>query len=313
MKTKTIKALSLLGAGAVALSTIAISTIWADDSEITEYGLKVNALEIEKKAQTADGEVMIPLRAVFENLGYTVEWNQDEKSVSLEKGDTKIVLAIDKESYTFDESELDFDVAPYLFEDTTYASVDIITDAVGGRISIDGEIMSIIVLKNVTVNLIEDGSLTVTDTEIGEVVLHVWEETQIVRDNLPAALGDIKEGDVINVLYSPAMTMSLPPQTTALIIELEPSASDDGVELQTVELTGTIESADEDDSVLLNSDGTTYRLIISDETNIHHAKNKMRYTAADLEEGMTVSAIVSSAMTRSIPAQCAAYEIVISE
>lgn len=55
----------------------------------------------------------------------------------------------------------------------------------------------------------------------GEMVLHISDETTKVLDavgGLPISLEDIKEGEVIYAYIGQAMTMSLPPQTTAEMI-----------------------------------------------------------------------------------------------
>ncbi|MEG2546610.1 MAG: hypothetical protein RSA51_08630, partial [Niameybacter sp.] len=52
-------------------------------------------------------------------------------------------------------------------------------------------------------------------------------------------------------------------------------------------------------------------LNVSEETSIHHEKNKMLYTVKDLEKGMKITVKHAPVMALSFPGQTAAYEIVI--
>lgn len=75
-----------------------------------------------------------------------------------------------------------------------------------------------------TVTKQEDGSLLLTssasETAGEEIVVHVQEGTPYVDSVTGESmdLDEIKDGDLLHIWVNPAMTMSLPPQTTALVI-----------------------------------------------------------------------------------------------
>lgn len=70
----------------------------------------------------------------------------------------------------------------------------------------------------------QDGSLLITSTEQDavnpEVVVRLPEGTPCVdaATGLPLDLAKVKDGDILYVWAGPAMTLSLPPQTTALVV-----------------------------------------------------------------------------------------------
>lgn len=68
----------------------------------------------------------------------------------------------------------------------------------------------------------KDGTdrIVLTTSDRGEIVLHVSDETKILDavDGLPIAMDDLTDGEVIYAYTSPVMTMSLPPQTHAILI-----------------------------------------------------------------------------------------------
>lgn len=74
-----------------------------------------------------------------------------------------------------------------------------------------------------TVTKLEGGGIQVkNDSTVGinDIVLHISEDTLVLgaTDGMPVALEDIKDGDMIYAYASPAMTRSLPPQSSALMI-----------------------------------------------------------------------------------------------
>ena len=65
----------------------------------------------------------LPLRAVTEELGYTVAWDGDKKEVTLTKGDSAVVMTIGKKSYRLGGKAAAMDVAPYLEKNHTFIPV----------------------------------------------------------------------------------------------------------------------------------------------------------------------------------------------
>lgn len=62
----------------------------------------------------------LPLRAVTEELGYAVKWNQGKKEVTLTKDKEAVVMTIGKKSYRQNGKDMAMDVAPYLEKDRTF-------------------------------------------------------------------------------------------------------------------------------------------------------------------------------------------------
>lgn len=62
----------------------------------------------------------LPLRAVTEELGYTVKWDQVKKEVTLTKDKKAVVMTIGKKSYRQNGKDMAMDVAPYLEKDRTF-------------------------------------------------------------------------------------------------------------------------------------------------------------------------------------------------
>ena len=80
-----------------------------------------------------NGRTYVPLRAISEAVGATVDWKQATNLITIDRGDTHIVMTPYKLAYTLNGQEKMMDVAPYI--STAYAStmvpVRFIADAFG--------------------------------------------------------------------------------------------------------------------------------------------------------------------------------------
>lgn len=73
----------------------------------------------------------LPLRAVTEELGYTVAWDGDKKEVTLTKGDASVVMTIGKKSYRLGDKTASMDVAPFIDKDRTFIPARYLGEATG--------------------------------------------------------------------------------------------------------------------------------------------------------------------------------------
>ena len=108
-----------------------------------------------------DGRTLIPLRALFEEMGADVYWSDAEEIVCIAKSETKILLKIGEEIFfkyvcgDFDEilwtaivapeyldevvEVLFFDVSPQLIGSNIYISLRCVCEAMGMNVDWDGE------------------------------------------------------------------------------------------------------------------------------------------------------------------------------
>lgn len=267
-----------------------------------------------------DGVQMLPLRSVAEGLGYTVTWNEEGQSIELVRGAQFITMAIGQDSYAFSRrAPQSLGAAPTLVNgDTTYVPVAFVDEILGGYTyeNEDGTLKvvlpSIVTVKEVT----ESGSLLVDDSYLGDVIVHIGEDTVITAGEQTAAAADIQKDMVLAVEYSDAMTASIPPQTTAVKINIQNTTEDEettGDTEQQAEYTfeGVITEIS-DELVTVGTpfeDDDAVRLVISDDTVITKGNDKRIYKLDDLQVGMKISGTHEEAMTMSIPPQTVALTV----
>ena len=91
------------------LTLSAMGTVFAenDNEEIlltsaapqTAYTLKVNNDSIDAEIYSENNHIMVPLRALAEKLGFTVTWDDTDKSIVLDNNTVKTSIAIGTDSY----------------------------------------------------------------------------------------------------------------------------------------------------------------------------------------------------------------------
>jgi len=270
-----------------------------------------------------DGHKMVPLRYLAESLNYTVTWIDEEQKVVLHRGAQEIGMYIGQDSYYFSKMmPASVGAAPVLVDDsTTYVPVEFVTEVMGAHIYDGGDdMLTVAQAAFVSVNSVntdENGftSISVQDESRGEVIVYISEDTEIVAGGAQGSIDDVKalsEKQNVNVYYNVAMTMSIPPQTTALRIEIgnEFQAEDAVDDVQTVDFSGVITEVGED-YVVIDDNGTERRLNIDDEVQIKGTVDKRIYKIDDLTVGSKISGVRGAAETRSIPPQSSAVSIVI--
>ena len=81
--------------------------------------------------------VLLPLRIIAENLGYSIVWQADEKQIELkENNDTAAVLKIGSHSYQKGQEVIGLANAPELVQGKTLVPVEFFTDVLNMKVSV---------------------------------------------------------------------------------------------------------------------------------------------------------------------------------
>lgn len=109
----------------------------------------VNSKElVGAKTQVENGVVLVPLRAVAEELGFKVEWNGSDDSVKIDNGEVNTTLRIGVDSYYKASSTaigltapFSFGAAPMLIDEKTYVPAELfgLLYSDSETVSIDGD------------------------------------------------------------------------------------------------------------------------------------------------------------------------------
>lgn len=81
-----------------------------------------------------NGRILVPLRAIFEVMGATVEWNQDTQTVTAIKDNTTVILQIGSTTPTINNQVKQLDVSAKIINGRTLAPLRFVGEAFGGLV-----------------------------------------------------------------------------------------------------------------------------------------------------------------------------------
>jgi len=260
-----------------------------------------------------DGVKMIPLRAICENLGFEVTWNDEARRIELIKMPSYITLTPDEDGYTFAKTApMQLGKAPVIVEDRTYVPINFIDEILQGSYDEEGGLNIVWGAETagleatVYVKEITEEGLLVEDFYRGEIRLGLGEETVIVdAEGNTLTKEDIDVTKELIVEYSEAMTMSLPPLANAIKITVTKDSAKTVVE---GEITEVIKEDDKVTQLVLGQDAA---LNIGEELFVTDLEGNA--FEGEFTVGMTVRALTNGMATRSLPPQYPTLSIIVTE
>ena len=121
-----------------ALAAAAMSTAcYAQDINVSLNGNIVSFPN--QKPVVVEGRTLIPLRGVFDNMGYGIGWDGETKTVTLTKNSDTITIVIGQASYSLNGQAHAIDVPAQIINGSTMLPLRAIGDAAGAEVFWDGE------------------------------------------------------------------------------------------------------------------------------------------------------------------------------
>ena len=117
----------------------------AEQIKITVDG---KVLPLDVPPTVVNGRTLIPLRAIFESLGATIQWDDKSKTVKGEKGDTKIILTIGKKTATVNEQAKSLDVPGIIKDSRTMVPARFIAESLGAKVDWNGSTQTVMITSN---------------------------------------------------------------------------------------------------------------------------------------------------------------------
>lgn len=297
------------GASCVFADSAAEDITAAQDSIVAEDSVLYNGSSIILQSAEINGQAYVPLRQAMEALGYTVTWNAETQNVVCRRGAVELGLTVGQDLYYFSKTApAPIGAAPVLYNDeVTYVPVQFLTEVAGAAVYY-GEENGITVVEpaSVTVNSVSEDAngnvtLSVQDALRGEVIVRISEDTKVSQG---LDIQSLESGSELLIGYGVAMTMSIPPQTTAIsvaLVQADAQSSTSAVTVKSVE-------DDEFGGFLMVEDENLgeVKVRVGDDTLINGVKST---DLSGISAGQTIEIVYSDAMTMSIPPQTTAVSI----
>jgi hypothetical protein len=106
-------------------------------TEPIQVNINGSPLQMDVPPVIVNGRAMVPLRAIFNALGATVQWNPADQSITATKGSTTINLQIGSTTALYNGAQITLDAAPQIVGGRTLVPVRFIGEALGAQVSWD--------------------------------------------------------------------------------------------------------------------------------------------------------------------------------
>ena len=243
-------------------------------------------------SSTAFAENLLPVRKTLEERGYTISWDNDNKSVIIEKGDFKCIEPVGEKIS--------------LEGNTTYAAEEFFNEIeAASNVQTEPKLSMTATVKDIN---IKEGYILAANEARGDIMFRFDDKTNFhhEKNKMFYTAADIVVGMELEFCHNEAMTMSLPPQTYAYEIIFHDNEAKPF-------MTATVKEIGEGYILAETKDMGEIMFRFDEKTNFHHEKNKMFYTVSDVAVGMELRFYHEEAMTKSLPPQTYASEIVFFE
>lgn len=128
-----------------------------------------NKLSFEQEPVIIDGTTLVPLRAIFEPLGASVQWNQDLQAVTAEKDSIIIILQIGNQTAYKNYEPTSISVAPIIVNGSTMIPARFVAEAFGASVNWNDSTRTIIITENGTYDVV----LHFPSTRYPETAAHI--------------------------------------------------------------------------------------------------------------------------------------------
>lgn len=208
-------------------------TIFADTSVKVTYNDSYLISDVQPYIENS--RTLIPVR-MAEQLGYTVEWHEKTRTVTLEKGSKNILLTIDSTKAKVNDKTVTLDVPAKITESRTFVPVRFVSENFGYNVKWDNDTRTVVItdpvksdsisITRVTTEKTQDKLLIklFSDKPIEDVKVMTLEEPKRYVYDFPSSILTVEKkeipinSDVVkSVRYS---QFSLDPESVRFVVEL---------------------------------------------------------------------------------------------
>ena len=134
MNKITKKILSVFAASAIAVSMLPAAFAANDDIKVIVNGSELQIAENDTKPFVEDGRTLVPMRAIFEALGATVEWDDATKTVTSKSDNGNIEMTVGSDTIKINGADTMVDVPAKIVEGRTVVPVRVISEGLNCKV-----------------------------------------------------------------------------------------------------------------------------------------------------------------------------------
>ena len=162
------KLLSAILALVLVVGVFAPVALYANEIGVTIDGVAVD-FEGDTPPTIVDGRALVPVRGVFEHLGFEVDWEQGTQTVTLASDDFIITIVIGNDRFSIDQiipgleasGHGVLDVPAQIIEGRTLLPIRAVLESVGYYVGWDGDTRTVVVSSTPTEETIAEDAVTI--------------------------------------------------------------------------------------------------------------------------------------------------------
>ncbi|MCL2376171.1 MAG: leucine-rich repeat domain-containing protein [Defluviitaleaceae bacterium] len=137
-------------------AALAFMLVWAAAPialHANEISVTIDGAAVDFEGQPpiiVDGRTLVPVRGVFEALGFDVGWEQETQTATLTSDDYVVVISIGSDVFTTNGEEIPLDVPAQIIEDRTLLPIRAVLESVGYEVDWDGDTRTVLVTTPTT-------------------------------------------------------------------------------------------------------------------------------------------------------------------
>lgn len=120
----------------VIAATLLITTTALASSEVN---VTVNGIPVDMGGIIVDGRTMVPVRGVFEKIGYNVSWNSDTKTATLTRGTNTVEMTNGNTYFTYNGTQITPDVPQQIIDGRFMLPLRAVGEALNAKVDWDNE------------------------------------------------------------------------------------------------------------------------------------------------------------------------------
>ncbi|RVU53916.1 copper amine oxidase N-terminal domain-containing protein [Anaerosphaera multitolerans] len=144
--------------GVLSLSVLMIfNTVSVFAQKTVKVQLNGQEIQTDVPGYIKNNRTLVPIRFISESLGYEVDWDEDDREITIEKGDIEIELKVGSTKVEVNDEERTIEVAPEISQNRTFVPIRFIAENFGVNVDWDKD--------NYIVLLTTDGSSPKANTD----------------------------------------------------------------------------------------------------------------------------------------------------
>lgn len=113
------------------LSIVLVLIIMTTTAYAVDLYVDTNKVETDTPPTVVDGRTLVPVRAIFEAIGATVEWDNDTRTVTGVRGDTTVTIQIGNKTAYVNGEPRALDVPAQIINNRTMVPARFISESMG--------------------------------------------------------------------------------------------------------------------------------------------------------------------------------------